>query len=186
MTPEEAVAKLREAGLYVRDLEENGIIFGGGWREVVDTITMVREGFVLIPLGGEIYDVRVIADCQRDMERHLSLEEAVDFLIKNVETRPMTHERAVEKLRGAGLHVRDLGEDGILGGSHVDRSGVVGMVQNGFLLKRVPDGQYEVDILADGTKLTLRLEDAVSTVLHLVHPQPDIEAPPRPPGPQQY
>lgn len=185
MTPEEAVAKLREAGLYVRDLDGTGYINGGGWREVVDTLTMVQNAFVLIPIGNEIYDVRVVADCQRDMNRHLALEGAVDFLLKNVMTSPMTHEQAFERLREAGLHVRDLGEDGILGGSHVDRSGVVGIVQNGFLLKRVQDGSYEVN-LADGPKVTMRLEDAVATVLHLVTPQPDVEAPPPPPGPQQY
>ena len=186
MTPEEAVAKLREAGLYVRDIHDDGVISGGGWREViVDSIMGVKNAFVLIPIENELYDVRVVVDCQRDMNRHLPLEEAVVFLIKNVLTSPMTHEQAFERLREAGLHVRDLGEDGILGGSHVDRSGVVGMVQNSFLLRRNSSGSYEVD-LADGTKLTLSLEEAVAVVLMTVTPQPDIEAPPPSPGYHEY
>lgn len=185
MTPEEAVGKLRGAGLYVKDLGENGSFFGGGWREVVDSITMVRNAFVLIPLGNEIYDVGLVADCQRDMKRHMALEEAVDFLIKNVELSPMTHERAIEKLREAGLHVRDLRGDGIIGGSHIDRSGVVGMIQNGFMLRKNPEGLYWVD-LENGTKVTLPLEEAVAVVLMTITPQPNIEAPPPSPGYQEY
>ena len=97
----------------------------------------------------------------------------------------MTPEESVTKLREAGLHVRDLGEVyGILGGSHVDRSSYIGVVENGFLLKVTPSGRYEVD-LADGIKLTMCLEDAVNTVLHRVISQPDIEAPPHQ-GPQEY
>jgi hypothetical protein len=186
MTPEEAVTKLREAGLYVRDLKADRCISGGGWQEpIVDSIMGVKNAFVLILIGDEIYDVRVIADCQRDMKRHLSLEEAVAFLIKNVETSPLTHERAVVKLQEVGLYVRDLGEDGILGGSHVDRSGVIGMVQNGFLLKRIPSGEYEVD-LEGGPKRNMDLDNAVALVILLVQPQPNIEGPPRRPGYQQY
>ncbi len=185
--PKKQLQKLREAGLYVRNPENDGAISGGGWREVVDPpLSGVQNGFVIIPMNNEIYNVVVVDDCQRDAQRHLSLEEAVNFLIKNVETSPMTHERAVAKLRAAGLHVRDLGEDGIIGGSHVDRSGVVGMVQNSFMLKRVQNGDYEVEIHEAGVRVTLSLDRAVPIVLHLVTPQPDIEAPPPRPGPQEY
>ena len=59
----------------------------------------------------------------------------------------MNHEEAVERLRAAGLRTHDLGvEHGIMGGSFVDRSSGMGMVQNCYLLKPNPDGNYETFI----------------------------------------
>ena len=99
----------------------------------------------------------------------------------------MTQDQAFERIRASGLHVRNLGEEhGIVGGSHVDRSSMFGMVQNSFMLRRNPEGLYWVDLEEGSQKLTLPLAEAVDLVLRTVTPQPDIEAPPPRPGPQLY
>lgn len=83
MSPEEAITRLREAGLYVKEADEEGRIFGGGSQERIAGLEGIRNAFILLPLGDGLYDVLVVSDCQRDAQRHLPLDEAVTFVIQN-------------------------------------------------------------------------------------------------------
>jgi len=99
-------------------------------------------------------------------------------------------ESAYQRLKLAGLHVH-LCDDRLIGGSHYDDSDHrIRMVLNsftivpegtGYRLKRASDGQ------TDGIGC-LTLDQAIRLVIDTIKPQPNIEAPPRPPqkGPQLY
>ncbi len=103
----------------------------------------------------------------------------------------MTAEEAYEVLKGAGLYVRLMDSGDLIGGSHWDASkGSIRSIENFFqIIPQAIPGAYMVIIQTPvQTFEDLFLEDAVSLVLELVKPQPNIEAPPREPteGPICY
>lgn len=101
----------------------------------------------------------------------------------------MTPQEAVDALRAAKLYVRNLGDRGeIVGGSYVDRSMAISVVQDAFMLRPDREDQYEVSFMRngqlDGTYLPL--EEAVALVIKTIPPGTDIPAPPPKDGPQYY
>jgi hypothetical protein len=88
-----------------------------------------------------------------------------------------TPEEALRKLRITGLHVRPLDGGGLIGGSHVDASSGMRMIEHSFLIQ--PANEF-YDLNLEGTLETgLTLHAAVDRVITTVMPRPNIEAPPR-------
>lgn len=92
----------------------------------------------------------------------------------------MNFQEAVERLRQAGLYVRPADPD-ILGGSHVDATGLIRMVHNGFGILAEAD-KYRLKTHRDGQGEGLgglALEEAVQRVIEAITPQPNIEEEPK-------
>ena len=96
----------------------------------------------------------------------------------------MILQEAFDTLKAAGLYVRDLNNGSLLGGSHIDASGPIAVIEHSFAI--MPDkDRYEVRTYASGQGPGVEcptIEDAVKYILDNIKPQPDIEAPPRPPS----
>lgn len=94
----------------------------------------------------------------------------------------MTPQEAVDTLRAAKLYVRGVGDHGeIVGGSCVDISGGIRVVQDAFMLSPEPDG-YKVEYLNSFDEHKLPLEDAVALVIRTIKPGKNIEPEPKGPG----
>ena len=89
----------------------------------------------------------------------------------------MTQEEAFQRLKEAGLHVRQLDGGGLIGGSHVDASSGLNMVENSFLV--TPESSKYKLQLQGSIESGLTLEETVDLVIQRVTPQANIEAPPR-------
>lgn len=90
----------------------------------------------------------------------------------------MTIEEATQQLRDAGYHVRLMDGGMLIGGSHVDYSSGIGMVENSFYVRQ-RDGSFLLRIGADEEQ-PMTLQEAVARIKEAVKPQPNIPAPPRP------
>jgi len=94
----------------------------------------------------------------------------------------MTQSEAVEVLRKAGLHARALDRGDIMGGSFVDRSTNINVVQNSFWVYPVEGGLYRIQF-EDVVEGSFTLEAAVELVTSRIPPGQDIEPTPRTPNP---
>jgi hypothetical protein len=86
-------------------------------------------------------------------------------------------ESAVTKLRESRLYVRQLDAGGFFGGSHVDASSGLRMVQNSFAVQMI-GGFWSLNLL--GVTIPVdSLEEAVGRILAEIQPGIDIPAPTR-------
>ena len=84
MTPEEAVAKIRETGLHVH-LNNNDII-GGGYVDRSNGLTFVKDEFWMLYKGTDNYELGIerLNDHNNKEKVYVTLEEGVNKIIKTV------------------------------------------------------------------------------------------------------
>lgn len=87
MTYEEAVERLRAAGLYVRPMDRGDIVGGSHVDASNPLIRMVQNGFALLREGDD-YRVKTHLDGQGEGIGGLTLEAAVELVAKTIQPQP--------------------------------------------------------------------------------------------------
>jgi hypothetical protein len=86
-------------------------------------------------------------------------------------------EEAFKKFRAEGIYVRTLDDGGLLGGSHMDASSGVRVIEQAFRLEPCR-GRWNFHFQGK-VHTDLSLHDAVDKVIETISPRPNIEAPKR-------